>query len=73
MELARTNEMREIKRITNALYRASHKDELNRKQRERYATNADYREYQRQYRKKYWPEYAKIMRDSDASKLLIRI
>ena len=66
MEPIKINEMRQIKRITNALYRAAHKDELNRKQRERYATNADYREYQRQYRKIYWPEYAKLMRDSNA-------
>ena len=65
MEPGKTNE-REIKRITNALYRAEHRDELNRKQRERYATSADYREYQRQYRKIYWPEYAKLTRDSNA-------
>ena len=68
METAKLNEAREIKRITNALYRAEHRDELNRKQRERYATSADYREYQRQYRKIYWPEYAKLTRDSNASK-----
>jgi len=39
------------------IYREKNRAEINRKQRERYASSADYREYQRQYRIKYWPEY----------------
>jgi cytochrome c oxidase assembly factor CtaG len=34
-------------------YRAANRVEINRKQRERYATNADYRQYQADYHEEY--------------------
>ncbi len=40
-------------------YREEHRDEINRKQRERYATNAAYRKRQREYLKEYYARYCK--------------
>ena len=44
------------KQILNAEYRAAHREELNRKQRERYANDPEYRAYQREYFKRWWKE-----------------
>lgn len=56
----------EIKAIKNAVYRSSHREELNRKQRERYANNANYREYQRSYGAEYWRTYERSSRAKSA-------
>ena len=48
---------KEIKRIENAIYREENREMLNRKQRERYASNSEYREYQRIYQREYWKTY----------------
>jgi len=41
-------------------YREANRAEINRKQRERYATNADYRQYQADYRDEYRRLYGRI-------------
>jgi flagellar motility protein MotE (MotC chaperone) len=41
-------------------YRAANRADINRKQRERYATNADYRQYQADYRDEYRKLYGRI-------------
>jgi len=44
---------KEITALYNAEYRAAHREDLNRKQRERYANNPAYREYILAYGKEY--------------------
>jgi hypothetical protein len=53
---------KEIKRIENAIYREENREMLNRKQRERYASNSEYREYQRIYQREYWKMYERASR-----------
>lgn len=53
---------KEIKRIENAIYREENREMLNRKQRERYASNSEYREYQRIYQREYWKTYERASR-----------
>jgi len=57
---------KEIKRIENAIYREENREMLNRKQRERYASNSEYREYQRIYQREYWKTYERASRAKSA-------
>lgn len=57
---------KEIKRIENAIYREKNREMLNRKQRERYAGNSEYREYQRIYQREYWKMYERASRAKSA-------
>jgi len=57
---------KEIKRIENAIYREENREMLNRKQRERYASNSEYREYQRIYQREYWKMYERSSRAKSA-------
>ncbi len=57
---------KEIKRIENAIYREENREMLNRKQRERYASNSEYREYQRIYQREYWKMYERASRAKSA-------
>jgi len=44
------------------IYREKNRAEINRKQRERYASNSEYREYQRIYQREYWKTYERASR-----------